>query len=83
MKYTIIKESQPNAMRLQSIGWVQGTPAGQVKTGDVLMWNFGDTSTVGAILKETDKTIVAEDIAKSGKIYTRKLLKTRLVCILK
>lgn len=82
MKYTLVNERTQNAMRLQSIGNVLGTPAMEIKKGDTLMWNFGHTSLVSDILKETPKMLVINEIC-NGKLYERKLSKTRLVCILK
>ncbi len=81
MRYTLVKEGTINAMRLQSIGFVQGSPAGDIKKGDSLMWNFGSVSVVHDILKETEKTIIISVIS-DGKFYERKLTKKRLVCIL-
>jgi len=69
-------------MRLQSIGFVLGTAAGEIKKGDNLMWNFGAISIVMDILKETDKMITISTMS-NGKLYERKLAKKRLVCILK
>lgn len=76
-----VNESTKNAMRLQSIGWVLGTPAGQIKLNDYLMWNFGEMSQVTEIIKETDKSIVICESYKD-KTYTRRFAKTRLVCII-
>lgn len=70
-----------NEMRLQSIGIVQGTPAGEIKKGDTLCWNFGETSIVVDILRQTEKTIFVKTKTKNGNLYERKFLKTRLVCI--
>ena len=84
MNYTLVNQSAPNSMSLQSIGRVQGFPAGEIKKGDHLMWNFGSVYTVNDILKETDKTIViATADIKGGKVYEQRLNKKRLVCILK
>lgn len=84
MKYTTVHQSDPNAMRLQSIGLVLGTPAAQVKEGDFLMWNFGGVYSVNKIVGETAKTITIETSPKEKptEVYTQKFLKTRLVCIL-
>jgi hypothetical protein len=81
MKYTIVNASTPNAMRLQSIGHVLGTPAKEIKVGDSLMWNFGSVEVVTGILKETEQTLVISILYKD-KPYQRKLVKKRLVCIL-
>lgn len=82
MKYTLVNKSATNAMRLQSIGNVLGTPAMKIKKGDRLMWNFGTVEIVSDILKETDKMLVIS-ILCNGNLYERKLAKKRLVCILK
>jgi hypothetical protein len=84
MKYAIVDQSNPNAMRLQSIGWVLGTPSAQVKEGDFLMWNFGGVYSVNKIIGETAKTITIETSPreKPAEVYTQKLFKSRLVCIL-
>ncbi len=82
MKYTLVNETATNAMRLQSIGNVLGTPAMEIKKGDSLMWNFGAVEVVKDILKETDKMLTIS-ILYNGNLYERKLAKKRLVCILK
>ena len=65
---------------LQGIGSVNAKPAGQIKPNDKLMWNFGTTSTVIAIIKETKSQIVIEEQYESGT-YQRRLGKDRLVAI--
>lgn len=82
MKYTLVNASEKNAMRLQGIGLVLGTPAQKIKKGDFLLWNFGYKSEVKEIIKETEKTITISILSKGG-LYERKLYKNRLVCILK
>jgi hypothetical protein len=48
-------------MRLQSIGQVQGTPAGELKVGDVTRWNFGDLERIVEIdFSPTGKTVYAK-----------------------
>lgn len=85
MKYAIVHQDHPQAMRLQSIGWVLGTPSAHVKAGDFLMWNFGSVYSVSEIVKETAKTITITTSPKDKpcQIYTQRLFKDRLVCILK
>ena len=82
MKYVIVNETNPRAMRLQSIGNVLGTPASEVKKGDFLMWNFGSKSEVIDIINETKSFITAKMRSEGGYEGERKLKKTRLVCIL-
>ncbi len=68
MKFTLVNETAKNAMRLQSIGNVLGTPAIEIKIGDSLMWNFGAVELVNDILKETDKMLTIS-ILYNGKLY--------------
>jgi hypothetical protein len=83
MKYTLVNEGTKNSMRLQSVGVVLGTPAGSVKKGDFLMWNFGSVYVVNDIVKETEKTIVISESPRgSDEKYERRLSKSRLVCVL-
>lgn len=83
MQYKSVSEDHPRAMRLISMGLVLGTPAGEIKPGDMLMWNYGYTSQVNSIVRETAKTLtISETDTKSQKIYERKFSKSRLVCIL-
>lgn len=83
MKYQLVNESHPRAMRLIQVGLVVGTPANEIKAGDLLMWNYGHTSQVNSIIKETAKTlIISVTETKSQKIFERKLHKSRLVCLL-
>ena len=71
-------------IRLQGVGLVPGTPAGQIKEGDILIWNFGHRYRVKKILRTTDATIwIEEEDCNSGKTYERKLAKKRLVAIIK
>jgi hypothetical protein len=69
-------------MRLQSIGIVKGIPAREIKIGDRLMWNFGETTIVKSVeFSKTRKTLsIVEE--SGGKDYSRKLGAERLVCIL-
>jgi hypothetical protein len=67
-------------VHLQGIGQVQAKPAADIKPGDVLMWNFGYTSTVLALLSETAKSMVIQTRCEGG-IFQRRLMKSRLVAI--
>ena len=71
-------------IQLQSIGHVQASLAQEVKPGTVLMWNFGMTSTILEIVKETASTIVVKERSdRSGEVYERRFNKTRKVAIVK
>ena len=83
MKYTLVNQNTTNAMRLQSIGNVLGTPASEIKKGDILMWNFGSKGEVLEIVNETPKTItIKEKEVGASYVGERKMTKSRLVCIL-
>lgn len=67
-------------IHLQSVGKVPAIQAGDIKPGDVLMWNFGSKYSVDSILKETEKTILIQTTSlESGKTYNQRLFKNRLV----
>lgn len=70
-------------IQLIGYGWVDAHQAKDIKPGDTLMWNYGVTSIVDSIEKETPKQIVIKERYQSGKSYTRRMGKERLVCILK
>ena len=68
------------SIQLQSVGLVPATPAGELKPGDVTVWNFGFTETILSVVKETAKSVVLEIRSdKEGTVHTRRFLKTRLV----
>lgn len=82
MKYELVNQNHPRAMRLQHVGNVLGTPASEIKVGSVLMWNFGHKSLVKEIKKETGKSVVVMVESTDGALHERRLMKSRLVCIL-
>ena len=46
-------------MRLQGIGLVEGTPAGELKVGDITRWNFGGIERITSVeFSKTGKTVV-------------------------
>jgi hypothetical protein len=69
-------------IHLQSIGRIKGIEAGKLKSGDVTVWNFGYTSTVIEVVKETAKTIIFKMRSDdSGNIHERRFKKDRVVGI--
>ena len=55
-------------VHLQSVGNVPGTPAENIKVGDILTWNFGYKATVTGIIKRTAKSVVyVNDTTITGK----------------
>ena len=81
--YSRIKEIRPNEIQLQGVGWVKAVKAETVKIGESFIWNYGETSTVTAILDKTDKFITFEvrsnDEYTNGQLYTLRMKKDRLV----
>lgn len=68
-----------NSIQLQAIGLVNGTPAGEIKVGTTLLWNFGSTSIVKGITKETEKSVWFLTQNENGNFYNRRFLKTRVI----
>ena len=68
-----------NSIQLQSVGLVKGTRAGEIKIGTTLLWNFGATSVVREITKETKKSIWFLTETENGNTYNRRFLKTRII----
>lgn len=67
-------------IHLQGIGQNEAIKAKDIKPGDVLKWNYGYTSQVVEIIKETPKQIIVKTVA-SGETYERRFNKERLVGI--
>ena len=74
--------NKPKTVQLQGIGKVEGKFGNEIKIGDELMWNFGYTSIVKSILKET-KSFITFLITSTndGNDYERRIKKDRLVAI--
>lgn len=67
--------------RLQGLGIREGIKAKNLQVGDVLVWNFGGTSTVKEItFSKTGKTLVIVEEFK-GQDYTRRLGAERIVVV--
>jgi len=68
-----------DSIQLQSVGLVKGTKASEIKVGTTLLWNFGATSVVKEITKETNKSIWFLTETQNGNTYNRRFLKTRVI----
>ena len=68
-------------IQLIGYGKAEAQPAKNIKVGDTLVWNYGQTEKVDSMQKETKTQIVINVLSESGKIYTRRMSKERLVCI--
>lgn len=78
-------DEELHSIHLQGIGRHHAIPAGKLKVGDIIVYNYGYTSVVREKKKITDKTIevVVEshgDIDK-GKRYTVRYRTDRLVAV--
>lgn len=74
MHTLISQESNQHTTQLQGLGHVYGTPASDLKVGSTIVWNFGSTSVVMAIVKET-KSFITVRFADGE----RRLKKSRIV----
>ena len=77
-----MNNAQPTtaSIQLQHIGRVAAIPAGNLKVGMRLMWNFGSMSDVVSIDRETAKSIwITEKSDRTGNLFSRRFAKTRLV----
>jgi len=66
---------------LQGIGPHVGKPAGELQTGDVVVYNYGYIGRVVAVRDVTPKFVEIVEVDESGREYTRRLKKTRIVAI--
>ncbi len=67
-------------IRLIGVGCKVAKPAGEIKVGDVLIWNYGITSTVLEVVKETrTQIVVMTKNNESGARMLRRMAKKRLV----
>jgi hypothetical protein len=68
---------------LQGIGKVHAKAAGQIKAGDVLIWNYGYTSVVNGVEKTSPQYITATLVCEDGAESTRRMKIDRLVGVTK
>ena len=69
-----------NKIWLQHVGYKPAVKAETLKVGDVLMWNWGYTTTNRKIIKGSAKSSLYERKSDdSGNVYQRRLAKNRLV----
>lgn len=70
-------------IQLISHGRVPAIQAAELQIGDVMVWNFGYTSTVVDITPrgKTQITIIEQSNDMDRKQYTRTFSKTRLVAV--
>ena len=66
-----------NFVQIQSVGRVAGKPAGELKPGDMTIWNFGYKHAVARIVRETKAQVIVE--FDDG--WQKRMAKTRLVAV--
>lgn len=74
-----------NAVKLQGLpGWQLAKKAADLRPGDILLWNFGSTSTVTKVTPSaTGKSVTVDFTTEDGKLYRRTFRAQRLVAIKK
>lgn len=73
-------EHNSNTVHLQGIGKVAAKRADQFECFEVMMWNYGYTSTIKSITPK-GKTMLTFVIVSQGKEYTRNMKRDRLVAV--
>lgn len=68
-------------LHLQGIGEQNATEAQNVKVGDVLVWNYGYTSTVKSISTNKSGKTLLFTTESNGKIYQRRVNINRLLAV--
>jgi len=72
----------PPTVHLQSLGRCCAIPAGDLRPGDTIVWNYGYLTTVEGIVRETAKQVIVRLMSNStGDFYDRRPGKTRLVAV--
>jgi hypothetical protein len=78
MTQMIASNGRPT-VQLQEVGKFTAKPASELKVGDVMVWNYGSTSTVLTI-RHQGKSVYLTQRDESGKEYPeRRFLGTRLI----
>ena len=66
-------------IHLQFIGKLQAKPAKEIKLNDAIIYNYGETSKVLSIIRETNKSIWFQLLSDRGKTYTKQYNKNTLL----
>lgn len=79
--------AQNQQVRLQGIGWKDATPAGCLRAGNRIVYNYGETAEVLRIVAEGPRTITVDIIgadpyvAGETKVYRKHYNRTTLVVV--
>lgn len=66
-------------VHLIGVGDVPGVPAAKLRTGDELMWNYGETTIIAGIRPASPMFVTVTELGCGGRTSTRRLRNDRLV----
>ena len=66
---------------LQEVGLFRAKPAGELQVGDIMVWNYGSTSTVLTIRHKGKSVFVTERDHEGREYPERRFLASRLVAV--
>lgn len=69
------------SVHIQNIGKVVAKPASELKVGDILLYNFGYTSTVKTVEQRGKSVYITVLNHSDNAEYSRRYTKTRLVAM--
>lgn len=71
-----------NKIRLQQIGWRNAIKASELKVGDIMICNFGETQKVTDITPtKSGKMLNYTVLCKDGKLYNTRTSRDRLFAV--
>lgn len=73
------KATETLGLHLQGVGLHIAKLATEIKVGDVLVWNYGHTSEVVAVRDASPQYLSIDAKCNDGKVWTRKIKKSRTV----
>lgn len=71
--------STNQTIHLQSYGLCPAKPAGELKAGDVTVWNFGITETLTEVTDVSAQFVAVKLTDRNGRVFSRRMKKSRLV----
>jgi hypothetical protein len=72
---------RPDHVWLKGVGWVKGKPAGTIRPGDRLAWNYGSTSVVEHVEQVSAQFVSIRERIEDGQLFDRRLKVDRLVAL--
>jgi len=77
----VLASRYPGRVHLIGSGTAVGIPAGDVKTGDTLRYNYGSTAVVTAVRPKGKASVVIETVDEEGRTYARSARTSTLIAI--